>query len=255
MNITIDVGNSKTKVGIFNEQHALVEQYTYSHFGVRELSYLLNRFPITKGIIASVAPSPLLDKRQMLSRHLDQQTYKKIKDLNLLVFTNSTPIPITNGYLTPKTLGLDRLAAAVGAYAATPEENILVVDIGSAITYDFVSKEGIFVGGNIAPGIRMRLTVLHEMTDKLPSLHFEEDHSVPLLGATTTQAMISGVIKGIAFEVEGYIQSLIEGKGAIQIYLTGGQEAIIAQHLKHQVHEDRHLVLKGLNRILEYNQP
>ncbi len=240
MNITIDVGNSKTKVGIFDDKQNLVQNYTYTNFGMRELNYLIKKFPITKGIIAAVAETPLWEKRSM--------------PIKLLHFTNHTPIPITNAYLTPKTLGLDRLAAAVGAYATAKGENMLVVDIGSAITYDFVSKEGIFIGGNIAPGIRMRLSVLHEMTDKLPSIHYHDEDEVPLLGATTQQAMISGVVKGIAFEVQGYIKELTQKYGDIKVFMTGGQEAVIAKHIAQDLNGDRHLVLKGLNYILEYNQ-
>ena len=125
-----------------------------------------------------------------------------------MLVDHNTPVPIRNGYDTPETLGQDRLAAAVGANTICPGENLLIIDAGSAITYDFLSREGEYVGGNIAPGLKMRFTILHRMTKKLPQVEVDENELIPLFGKNTRDAIAAGVIRGVAYEVKGYIRTL-----------------------------------------------
>ena len=120
---------------------------------------------------------------------------------HFVLFDHNTPVPIINCYDTPQTLGQDRLAAAVGAKSLCPNENLLIIDAGSAITYDFVSDKGEYMGGNIAPGLKMRFTMLQRMTKKLPLVEVEENELIPLFGKNTRDAIAAGVIRGVAYEV------------------------------------------------------
>ena len=157
-------------------------------------------------------------------------------------------------YDTPQTLGQYRLAAAVGANALFPDTDLLIIDAGSAITYDFVSKDNCYMGGNIAPGIKMRLTVLRQMTKKLPQVEVEENQLIPLFGKNTNDAIAAGVIRGIAFEVKGYMRTLSERVGDFQTIISGGSAPYIVNNLQQQVRVEKHLVLMGLNRILCFNK-
>ena len=168
-------------------------------------------------------------------------------------------MPITNSYDTPATLGLDRLAAAVGAKSLCPEENLLIIDAGSAITYDFVSAEGEYMGGNIAPGLKMRFTILQQMTKKLPLVEVDENELIPLFGKNTRDAIAAGVIRGVAYEVKGYMRTLQEKVQHFQTFLTGGNAPYVLNNVRKSRTEQRnlkfekHLVLIGLNNILRLN--
>ena len=172
---------------------------------------------------------------------------------HFVLFDHNTPLPVKNQYATPATLGQDRLAASVGANAIYPNENILIIDAGSAITYDFVSEDGSFVGGNIAPGLKMRFTILQRMTKKLPLVEAEENEILPLFGRNTRDAIAAGVIRGIVFEVKGYMRDLQEQIPHYKTIITGGNAPFILHGLQADVRFERHLVLKGLNQILLYN--
>ena len=187
MNLTIDQGNSRTKVALFDDNGRIVKNFIYKSFAASDIEKLFSLYPITDSIISSVVniEPAVVNALHRRSKHF-------------VLFDHDTPIPIRNGYNSPETLGQDRLAAAVGASFLCPKQNILIIDAGSAITYDFVSDEGEYVGGNIAPGIKMRLTMLHRMTKKLPLVEVEENELLPLFGKTTRDAIAAGVIRGIS---------------------------------------------------------
>jgi type III pantothenate kinase len=171
-----------------------------------------------------------------------------------------TPVPIVNKYDTPHTLGQDRLAAAVGAKSLCPNENLLIIDAGSAITYDFVTDKGEYMGGNIAPGIKMRFTILQRMTKKLPLVETEENELIPLFGKNTRDAIAAGVIRGIAYEVKGYMRTLREKMDHFHTFLTGGNAPYILNNVrtsrteKREIRYEKNLVLIGLNTILIHNK-
>jgi type III pantothenate kinase len=152
------------------------------------------------------------------------------------------------------------LAAAVGAKSLCPGENLLIIDAGSAITYDFVSEKGEYLGGNIAPGIKMRFTILSRMTKKLPLVEAEENELIPLFGKNTRDAIAAGVIRGVAYEVKGYMRTLREKMPHFRTFLTGGNAPYILNNVRTSLTEERalqyekHLVLIGLNTILVYNK-
>ena len=202
----------------------------------------------------------LKDEHVQMKRAILSST--KLVDQQLLEYLNGdftqfieldhlTPLPIANLYETPETLGKDRIAAAVGANELFPNQNVLVIDAGTAITYDFVSAENQYLGGNISPGLQMRFKALNQFTDKLPlvdsSAYFSE------IGKNTKEAIRGGVQNGILFEIEKTIEIFAEKYEDLQVILTGGDSAFLSQMLNADVLVHLNLTLIGLNRILEFN--
>lgn len=243
MNLCVDQGNSRTKVALFRDDGKLVKAFLYKSFHSSDIERLFALYPVTDSIVSSVATiePAVVNAMHRLSKRF-------------ILFDHTTPVPIKNDYDTPQTLGQDRIAAAVGANYLSPGENLLIIDAGSAITYDFVSEEGVYLGGNIAPGIKMRLTVLHQMTQKLPQVEVEDGQLLPLFGKNTQDAIAAGVLRGICFEVKGYMRTLEERMGHFKTFLTGGNAPYIYNNLRRELKLEKHLVLIGLNRILEHNK-
>jgi type III pantothenate kinase len=239
MNLCIDQGNSSTKAGIFNRDK-LIETFVFEQFGKRELSTLLTKFSISSCIISSVISE---------NTELIEELRGKIQ--TVIDLTHTTGIPIENNYLTPETLGKDRLAAIVGASTLMPDSDILVIDAGTAITYDFIDSSHRYSGGNIAPGLNLRLRALHEFTQKLPKVAPKIE--TPLLGNSTESAILSGALYGIVFEIDGYIDALKIKYPQLSTFLTGGSTFYFDNKLKNAIFAERNLVLIGLNRILLYN--
>jgi type III pantothenate kinase len=165
---------------------------------------------------------------------------------------STTKLPIQNNYSTPHTLGLDRIAAAVGANMLCPNSPLLVIDMGTAITYDFVNSSNEYEGGNIAPGVNMRLRAMNNYTNKLPLLQAREEER--LLGNDTSSAMMAGVMRGIEFEIEGYISELKKKNPNLSTFLTGGDVFFFEKTLKSSIFVVSNLLLMGLNEILRYNK-
>lgn len=243
MNICIDQGNSRTKVALFNAEGKVVKNFVYKSFTSSDVERLFKLYPITDSIISSVVnlESSVVNTLNRLSQRF-------------VLFDHETPEPIINDYDSPATLGHDRLAAAVGANYLLPNENLLIIDAGSAITYDFLTEDGHYVGGNIAPGIKMRFTSLRQMTKKLPQVEAEENELIPLFGKNTRDAIAAGVIRGIVFEVKGYMRTVGEQVERFQTVITGGNAPYIINNVQTPLRHERQLVLIGLNRILEYNK-
>lgn len=164
---------------------------------------------------------------------------------------HKTPVPINNRYLTPETLGFDRLAAAVGAATVYPGANVLAIDAGTAITYEFVDAQNNYRGGNISPGMEMRFRALHHFTGKLPMI--ESKMPVSFLGNTTSEAIKAGVIEGMIFEIDGYINTLKKSHHDLKIIITGGDAIFFDKKLKNSIFVNLNLTLHGLNRILRHN--
>lgn len=243
MNLCIDQGNSRTKIAIFDNHGKLVKHLIYRSFTHADVERLFSLYPIENSIISSVVniEPAVVNGLTRLSKRF-------------ILFDHFTPIPIRNGYASPETLGQDRLAAAVGAAHLCPNENLLIIDAGSAITYDFLSAEGEFLGGNIAPGLKMRFTALKQMTKKLPMVEVEENELIPLFGTSTRDAIAAGVIRGVSYEVKGYMRSLEKQVSHFRTYLTGGSAPYILNQVHRPIQYEKNLVLVGLNKILEYNK-
>ena len=242
MNLTIDQGNSRTKVALFDESGQLKKAIVYKAFTSADVERLFSLYPIKASIISSVIniePAVVNALHRLSAR--------------FVLFDHLTPLPIKNGYGTPQTLGLERLAAAVGAVSLCPNKNLLIIDAGSAITYDYISADGVFRGGNIAPGIKMRLEALHKMTQKLPLVEADENELIPLFGSNTRDAIKAGVIRGVSFEVKGYMRTLTERGEDFTTFLTGGHAPYILNTIRNKsIRVEKNLTLIGLNCILEH---
>ena len=162
-----------------------------------------------------------------------------------------TEIPIKNLYETPETLGKDRLAAAVGANELFPNQNILIIDAGTAITYDLVSEKNEFIGGNISPGLQMRFKALNQFTGKLPLVNHSDDFQH--IGRSTTDAIRAGVQNGILYEIAQTIELFNKNYQNLQIVMTGGDSIFFDKKLNYTIFVHFNITLIGLNRILEYN--
>lgn len=163
-----------------------------------------------------------------------------------------TPIPIKIRYGTPQTLGTDRIAAAVAAATLLPGRNVMIVDVGTCITFDFVNANGEYIGGNISPGPSMRFKALHQFTARLPKV--ERRGITPEIGTTTMTAIRSGVLHGIKYEIEGYINAYAKKIPDLHIYMTGGVHLNLNLHEGCVISTDDYIVPKGLNKILLYNE-
>lgn len=236
--LTIDIGNTSIKYAVFENQTIKMHNHMMD-YDFMKLKQEVKQYSPIHTIISTV-------------KQLDDSQHEALKSLtsHTLMLTHNTSIPIINCYKTPQTLGMDRLAAAVGAYEAVKHE-VLIIDIGTAITYDFVNHEGHFLGGNIAPGVQMRLQALHHYTSQLPLVKAEGRY--PQLGEDTETAIRSGVLNGIRYEIEGYIHQFILKYHNLSVFLTGGDELYFEDEIKKCIFADNLLVLKGLNVILRHN--
>lgn len=240
MNLTIDIGNTLIKMAVF-DRGEIVEKLLVEECGPELLDALLARRPaVDRAIVASTggAAAPLV---RMLRE----------RGVRCLEFTQATPVPIRNAYGTPATLGADRLAAAVGASLVAAGRDALVVDFGTAITVDYVSGDGTYRGGVISPGMRMRFEALHRFTARLPLCGPTDEER--LYGTTTASCIEQGVMNGVAFEIEGYIERFRRENADICIIFTGGAAKNFAKRIKNAIFANRELVFLGLNRILEFN--
>jgi type III pantothenate kinase len=240
MNLVLDLGNTFGKIAVC-ENKEVVESATYEKISSREISYFHIRYPGLKGVIIS---SVVNYSREIID-------YLRSQYATCIELNHYTPIPLENRYLTPDTLGYDRIAAAVGAYTICPGKNVLVIDAGTAITYDIVTAEGEFLGGNISQGIGIRFKSLNKYTNRLPLL--ERPESPPLLGSSTREAIQSGIVNGLLFEMDGFIDAFSKEYPKLQVVLTGGDAKYFVGKLKNSIFVDPNLNLIGLNRILEHN--
>jgi type III pantothenate kinase len=241
MNLVIDLGNTYAKIAVCDGSE-IIESAISEKISNREIAYFISNYDTLNGAIISSVVNH--------SRELIDYLYATFD--TFLELTNSTPLPLINHYKTPETLGYDRIAAVTGAHTILPGKNVLVIDAGTAITFDVVTAKGAYMGGNISPGLNMRFRALHKFTNRLPHLS-ADDAAVKQLGSTTNEAIISGVINGLTYEIEGYISSLSGKYKNLQVVLTGGDANSFDKNLKNSIFVVAHLNLIGLNRILDYN--
>jgi type III pantothenate kinase len=239
MNLIVDVGNTAIKLAAVGNGAVVDTVRVSSWDDDSALQFLSKHQMFDFGIASSVR----------------SEGYPEFIDsfitANLLVFTHKTPVPIGNDYETPNTLGLDRLAAAVGANNIFPNTNVLVVDCGTAITVDFVSAEGRFEGGNISLGLNTRFKALSSFTSKLPLVDIADGY--PLMGKNTTDAIRAGVLNSAVFEMNSYIDLFSGLHPDLKVIFTGGDAFFFDGKLKNTIFVVPNLVVQGLNRILEYN--
>lgn len=240
MNLIVDIGNTQIKAGLF-ENNQLV-QLEISTLGEMEfVSSLVSKHEnICNVIISSVRKYP----EELISA-------LKLDCKAVLFFNSEIQTPLENLYESKSTLGYDRLAACAGAHGLHEGKNILVIDAGTAITFDFVNDKGQYLGGCISPGLKMRFKALHEFTQKLPELSRDENFN--LIGKNTNDAIISGVQNGLIFEIDAYINNLKAKHSDLRVIITGGDAHFLTKLLNNKADLNPEIVLLGLNRILEFN--
>lgn len=239
MNLVIDTGNTLTKLAVFNNS----EMVAFTSIASADLEHVIQfceaNTNIKNAIFSTVAEQSAEIDAYLANRY------------NLIVFSHNTPVPIINKYATPLTLGKDRLAAVTGAWQLFATSNCLVIDAGTAVTYDFITSDGEYLGGAISPGIAMRYKALHTFTSRLPLLDYYEDAA--LLGDSTSTSIFSGVLNGATAEMEGIIQRYQSAYPGLKIILTGGDHNYFDKRLKIKTFAAPNLVLEGLNLILNFN--
>jgi len=236
MNLVVDYGNSSAKVGIF-DYHKLVRKEVFTE--AKALQNFLENFSADCIIVSSVTTDASLVTTWA----------KQVKEKYIL--NQSLPLPIKNGYATPSTLGVDRLAGVCGAHQLYPESDCLVIDAGTCITYDFINRDGLFLGGGISPGQSMRFDAVHTFTAKLPLVKMIDYPA--LIGNSTETCIQSGVLNGTIEELNGIILRYQEKFDGLQVILCGGDARFFENKLKASIFALPELVLSGLNSILIYN--
>jgi type III pantothenate kinase len=241
-NLVIDIGNTSTKVAVFEEDE-LVFTERYQNPDHKIIEHILAKYHIGKAIIATVKKG-----NEGWETVLKERT-------RLIYFNAEMTTGIQNHYLTPNTLGLDRLAGVIGANNLYPRKNNLIIDGGTCITYDYVDADANYSGGSISPGLNMRYKALNEYTDALPLLNEDAEFNTGS-GNDTASAITSGVQNGIKYELTGFIESYKTGINELNIILTGGDSIFFDTLLKNSIFApcikiEPYLVLKGLNAAIQ----
>jgi type III pantothenate kinase len=238
MNLVIDLGNTFHKVAVVGDGE-IIELQRYQILIPNHLDEILSRFPLEKAIISSVVENDS-EIRDWLR-----------KNLPFVEMDTSLKFPFAIDYEMRETLGTDRIAASVGGRNLFPQGNLLVIQAGSCITFDFVDANNFYRGGSISPGILMRLKALNHYTGKLPEMDFEIIDS--FVGNSTKKSILAGVTCGIASEIDGMIQRYNEKYENLTVILTGGAINYFDKWLKNSNFANPNLVIEGLNTILNIN--
>lgn len=238
--LVIDIGNSRTKVAIFKDRR-MVSVDVIERLDIHQLSNYVNNNDIRACIISSV-----------------NEEVKEFEDflkekINYIRFSARIKNGVDNQYKTPETLGLDRLAGIIGAKSLFPHRDCLVIDSGTCITYDVIDKNGVYNGGSISPGLKMRLKAMNKFTSRLPLVDlvdYKEDE-----GKDTVTCMLSGVVNGAWYELTGFIDTYKLKHPELQVILCGGDANFFDTRLKssifaHTLKTEPNLVLIGLNEVI-----
>jgi type III pantothenate kinase len=238
MNLIVDIGNTSTKLVVFDGNIKL-SQSRISELSSNELENKLKEYKIKKVIISSVKKIPSFITTLFLPY---------IPFFHVLSYKSLLPFKIE--YDTPETLGPDRIAAVAGAFNLFPESEVLVIDAGTALTFDFLSAD-IYKGGNISPGLTMRFKALNKYTDRLPLVSPAQSFTFP--GRNTNDAIMAGVITGVTYEINEYIRTFENKHTDFNIILTGGDSEYLKDKIDYHITYMPDIVIDGLNYILEYN--
>ncbi|MCU0367479.1 MAG: type III pantothenate kinase [Cyclobacteriaceae bacterium] len=238
MNLIIDSGNTRVKVALFENNKLIRKEILQDAAAVKQLIQSINPAHV---IVSSVN----LDAHQIISWVENSKTK--------IILNAELALPIKVTYKTPHTLGVDRIAAACGAYDMFPKNNCLVIDAGSCITYEIVESGGTYRGGAISPGISMRFNAMHKFTSRLPLLSANNTTPLPMIGDSTDSCMQIGVIHGATEEIKGMISQYESIYTDLKVILCGGDYSLFENRLKPAIFVTPDLVLCGLNRILRYH--
>jgi len=240
MNLIIDVGNTRIKAAVF-ESNRLIEMLIFTEGKLLDtVDFFLSKYVITDGILSSV---------KVLTGDLINKLQQKT---SFMVLDAKTKVPFVNKYKTKDTLGVDRIAVVSNAAKKHKKENVLIIDAGTCITYDYINADNEYFGGAISPGIEMRYKSLNYYTSKLPLLEKKETNFI--IGGTTKESIHSGVVTGVVGEISFMIDQYKEKNQYLTVVLTGGDTYFLAKQLKSSIFANPNFVLEGLNTILIYNK-
>lgn len=241
MLLTIDIGNTKIKCAVF-EQNTLLDKFVFDQKeGLIFFKKIFKKFNLIQFSIASSVGK--LEKECL--------NYVK-KHSKLIEVTHQLSFPFENLYKTPTTLGIDRMVLASGASLSFPKTNCLIIDAGTCITYDFLNENGQYFGGAISPGLQLRYKSLHNYTAKLPLL--DKENIAFFIGQNTNESIHSGIINGIVHEIEGFISQYFLKYQHLTIILTGGDADFLAKRLKSTIFANSNFLLESLNLLFNYVQ-
>jgi len=239
MYLIIDIGNTRVKTALFDGGKMIdFIRFQPNEFTAR-INEIAQKYTIDKVLISSVGKLSKKDK-------------KLVNELfTCITLDQKTSLPFINKYASPKTLGVDRLALAAAAVTQFPKKNVLVIDAGTCITYDFVSSKKTYQGGAIAPGIGIRYRSLHDYTSNLPLL----EKQIPdyFIGDTTAASIHSGIVNGICREIDGVISQYADTYNKLTVVLTGGDAEFLSSQLKNSIFVRPFFLIEGLHTILKYN--
>jgi type III pantothenate kinase len=236
--ICFDFGNTRLKAAIFQDSK-LNEVIVVENDSLATIESVLKKFDPQRTILSSVINHDAEIETLLASK----TKFHKLSYVSKLPFT--TPVG------KPETIGADRLALSAAAVYFFPKQHNLVIGMGSCITYNFINTDHEFLGGGISPGMEMRMKALNQFTAKLPIV--KPDGNVPLIGYDTVTNILSGVVLGMAKEIDGFINEYKERLSNFNVHLTGGDLVYLAPHLKNQIFADPELIFKGLYAISEVN--
>lgn len=243
MNLIIDIGNTRVKLAVFKEDTLIKTVICPKEELLSAQKILHNEFPeIKHGIIANVAEP----KNSFVGSLFGLQGLT-------IELSAKTPVPFINGYETPETLGLDRIALAAAAATYYSEKNVLVIDAGTCITYDIITAEKKYLGGAISPGLNMRFRAINNFTANLPLLK-ASSKKIPPYGHNTIQSLHLGITQGLIYEIEGFVAQYQATYPNLTVILTGGDAEILSKRLKNGIFVAKNFLSSGLNCILEYNK-
>jgi len=238
MNLILDFGNTYKKIAVML-QGEIVYLTAQTHIDIQTIAEIEKKYEIKNAILSSVVRD---------TGEIEQYLEVKHKFLKL---SETTKLPIQNAYKSKNTLGSDRLACAVAAYELFPQKNVLILQLGTCLTSDFITKEGVYLGGSISPGMKMRFQALHHFSAKLPLIEYQNIDF--LHGKTTEESILSGVIHGITAECNYIIDCYKERYDNIKIILTGGDTKTFENTIKNRIFALENFVIFGLDAILRYN--
>ena len=241
MLLAIDVGNTRIKTAVFEQDTILKVFFFQKEKFTKELNIILNNFPkIDKITVASVGS---IEKTDFLA-------FENRAKINFI--SKESIFPFSNLYETPNTLGIDRMVLAAGAVLKFPNKSRLVIDAGTCVTYDYIDENNNYLGGAISPGIRLRYESLNQFTAKLPLLTKTSPENI--IGNSTNESIHSGVINGLANEIDGFIDYYKTLNANFIIILTGGDADFLAMRLKNTIFANPNFLLESLNQTFQYNQ-
>lgn len=239
MNLIIDIGNTQIKTAVFDENILIEKNFISKVDFFLVLKNISEKYLIQHSILSSVGV-------------LNIEEMNKIQNLfDPMILNDTTKLPFTNNYATPKTLGVDRIALVAAAVNEFPNSDVLVIDAGSCITFDFVNKNQEYDGGAISPGIEMRYKAIYTFTANLPKLSLSDD--IPKIGNSTKNAIHLGVENGIIQEIDGVIGQYKAKYSKLTVVLTGGDTIFLAKNIKSTIFANPNFLLEGLNSILIHN--